>query len=184
MIGDCPSERNRWVFPLRSLLSCLLPVAVLPSVWLSVGSEVPCAPVPVELTPVSYRLEHTPKDTKPWRIVFDQAPPFIHALEYAPRRREAKLGKGTWLVLTFLVSSVPDIKSIDVAVRVVKRYKGRVHLGLRPMAQYKEMNAWFPDYRESVGSSPVLILFKDGRLQGWEIGPMTEKELATFLEKR
>lgn len=139
------------------------------------------APVPIKQPSISYRLDYG-DGTKPWRIIFERSPSYIHALEMAPAQREVQLNKGSWLILAFFGLSAPDVRCIDVAIQAVVPYKGMIRLGVRPVSQYAEMASWFPEYGNNRGS-PVWIAYKDGKLQGWSAGVMDETELKLFLVK-
>ncbi|MGL4551883.1 MAG: hypothetical protein ACRC33_11955 [Gemmataceae bacterium] len=114
-------------------------------------------------------------------IAFRPSLPYIRALTHAPRVLEPELVSGKWLVLVCTVNSVPDTQCIGVALRAAQVRRGKLRLGVRPAVLFHEETArWFPKYAIT-HASPLWILFEDGKLIRWHVGPKTDAELADFL---
>jgi hypothetical protein len=108
------------------------------------------------------------------------APPYVHALEMAPPRREPELNRGTWLVLAYLVVSVPDARCIITAVRAAEKLDGKVQLGLRPLADYDETMTWYGDYGSL--ESPLWLVMHDGIVLRAEKGVRSEEEIIKLVK--
>ena len=102
-------------------------------------------------------------DTSDGRAVlqFADEPAYCHALESAPRAREAMLDKGRWLVVAFARWSKPDIGAIQTALDAVRRFRGAVQLGARPYDDVEEHRAWLPEFTGSP-ESPLWVLLENG----------------------
>lgn len=129
-----------------------------------------------------FKFRHREISSEPLRfeLTLEDAPPYVHALEMAPRAKEPKLDSGTWMVLTYAIFSVPDQKCIGVAVRGTGRYGGCVQLGLRPYLDYDEIKNWYPHY-DGRPVHPLWLILKDGKVQREQEGPLSEDDVVKFI---
>lgn len=130
----------------------------------------------------TYRVIQIDAKKNIWSAFFENAPSFVHSLPMAPLVREPELKQGTWVVIAVNVGSAPDVNSIGTAVKCLRKYKGRIQLGVRPFVEYEEITKWFPEYGNNFGS-PLWLVLQDGKVRGWEAMPLTEEEFESFLSK-
>jgi hypothetical protein len=128
------------------------------------------------------RLVHVDSEPNKRKILFENASPFVHALDMAPQAREEKLNQGTWLVMACGIWSATDIKCIEAAVRGAASYDGKVQLGVRPFSKYEEMLNWYPEYGEET-RSPLWVMFRDGKTLGHTFGQLSAENLTEFIKK-
>jgi hypothetical protein len=117
-----------------------------------------------------------------YQLVFEHAPGYVHALPMSPPAREPELNRGTWLVLAYHPSSVPDANSVDQAVRLTVARRGTIKLGVRPCVTREDFTDWFPECRHRY-ETPVWLVLRDGRLCGWETGPLSDAKLRDFVSE-
>jgi hypothetical protein len=130
----------------------------------------------------TYRVIQIDAKKNVWSVIFENAPSFVHPLPMAPLARESELNRGTWVVIAANVGSVPDVNGIGMAVKCLRKYGGKIQLGVRPFVEYEEINKWFPDYGNNFGS-PLWLVLRDGKVCGWEAMPFTEEQFKRFLSK-
>jgi hypothetical protein len=113
-------------------------------------------------------------------VTLANAPPYVHALEMAPARREPELDRGDWLVLVFAVASVPDVRAVREAVKAGRVFGGRVQVGVRPFGDYDETEAWCGSYG-GTRESPLWLVLRDGRVVYREWGTRTAGQVELFV---
>ena len=128
----------------------------------------------------SYSLRYS-KTADQFEVGFHEEPSYCHALPMAPSSREPELNCGNWIILVFAVWSGPDIASIDTALAAVKKFNGKVQLGIRPFDQYTEIKAWCPQARVSY-QSPIWLLFQEGQMVTELHGPQSEDQLVKISQ--
>jgi hypothetical protein len=108
---------------------------------------------------MSYRVTRS-AEGRP-SITLNGEPPYCRGLAAAPLAREPELGSGLWLVMAFAAWSVSEIGAIQSALDAVKRFGGKVNLGLRPFDNLEEQGTWCPELMKD-GNSPLWVLLRDG----------------------
>ncbi len=122
----------------------------------------------------------------------------------APQAIEEDLLSGAWLILIFAVWSKYDIEAIEIAIRGVKKYKGKLNLGIRPFHDVEEMTGWLPltlnkesDLNEKVtftegedlpfpkyaGRTPYWLTMEGRKLKSLLPGVLSEEDLENHLSR-
>jgi hypothetical protein len=127
---------------------------------------------------MSYKVTRDQKGCP--RITLTGESSYSHALDAAPSGREAGLNRGNWLVMAFAVWSIPDNLAIQTALDVIKRFGGKLNLGLRPFDYSEELDAWCPGL-EYGGQSPLWVLLRDGEVCMTRSGILAIDELAELI---
>jgi hypothetical protein len=92
-------------------------------------------------------------DLRPYYIELHDPPANCVALAMAPPAIEELLKTGHWLVMLVAAWSTPDIRHIDVAIRVARRLR-HIMVGVRPFDSEDEVRAWLPSARFHRGEVP------------------------------
>ncbi|MBM3457988.1 MAG: hypothetical protein FJX77_05595 [Armatimonadetes bacterium] len=104
------------------------------------------------------------------------------SLPMAPAAIEPELCEGTWLIIAFAVWSVTDWRACHHALPLVRRWHGRVRLGLRPLNDCRELHAWHPDLAGlSPYQTPHWILMQEGQVLWRGVGPLSETTVAQAI---
>ena len=127
------------------------------------------------------------EDAGVFSIEFFDEPDYCHALPPAPFLIDDMLNSGPWLVLLPAVWSLPDRRSIDLALNFAKRAGGRFNLGVRIFDDYQESYEFCPEIKDEF-ASPFWLYFEDGLLvKQWfaifEEGRL-KQEIEAFLLSR
>ena len=126
---------------------------------------------------MTYRVTRN-SEQQPVIVMEDE--PYGKALAAAPAQREPELDQGLWLVMVFAAWSAPDINAIQVALDVARHFGGRINLGVRPLDNFDENEAWLPDVQDT-GLSPLWIGLNDGRVCMSKHGLLTVQELVDAI---
>jgi hypothetical protein len=128
---------------------------------------------------MSYCIQIIPNGQ--YKLLLEREPEYCKALAMSPLKREPELEQGLWLILVFAVWSVPDRTCIDLALSVIKEFKGDVLLGVRPFDNYTEFNIWCPEVKEKYGS-PIWLVLNNGNLLKEMVGVYSKEQLVQLLE--
>jgi hypothetical protein len=113
-------------------------------------------------------------------LSFENAPPYVRALETAPAKRERELDKGDWLVLAALTGSVPDFQSILAAIDTLEERNPGLTLGVRLIDDYDETKTWYPEY-DGVAETPIWLCYSGGKVVGKNAGVLSADQIAEFI---
>jgi hypothetical protein len=117
-----------------------------------------------------------------YRIACEGMPPFVHALDYAPRRREAFLNTGTWVVIAIAVWSSDDMLELHRVGRLASALNGEVNIGLRPFDSRDELDTWLPECRElHAPGTPIWIIMVDGRVVSVRTGRQADEAAIRWI---
>lgn len=114
-------------------------------------------------------------------VQFENAPQFVHALPPKPNKIEQELAKDAWLVIVFPVVSSRAVECIPRAIEAIKNQKKVIQLGVRPFVDRNETRTWFGEYGSA--SSPLWIIYKEGKVIHTDHGPLTDEEIADMLKQ-
>ncbi|HMC64796.1 MAG TPA: hypothetical protein VKI65_07640 [Gemmataceae bacterium] len=129
---------------------------------------------------MSYSFQATSDDRA--ELILDAEPPYCRVLPMAPPEREPDLNDGIWLVLAYAAWSGPDRRAIPLALTVVKRFGGQVHLGIRKFSEHDEIRVWCPEAKEK-WASPVWLVSQDGKLVDEFVGVLDEEDLVAKVQQ-
>lgn len=96
-------------------------------------------------------------------MVIQNGPSNYVALPPCPEKLEPHLLEGKWVVLLFAIYGPRDIKAIKLTDQAARKLEHPVKVGFRPYYFYEENVKWFPEYRDYHPSSPVWIIYENGR---------------------
>ncbi|MBI1930773.1 hypothetical protein HYR99_41820 [Candidatus Poribacteria bacterium] len=120
------------------------------------------------------------KENGKYSVFLTDEPQYCYPLEEGQDEMPESLSSGMCLVLFFAVWSMPDRLSIKVALESVKKFKGKVKLGLCPFND-QEVIVWNAP-KELPKVSPLWVFYRDGMFTESFVGVQSKKEIIAKLK--